>query len=260
MKAWFVSDIHISDQKDPKLARFESFLRARLTDGTTHLFLVGDIFDLWVGGDDFFANRYSGVVALIRDLRSRGVEVVYFEGNHDLHLQDFWSATLDCRVETAPQYFNLGSSRVRVEHGDQMNPDDTGYLFLRRFLRTDAMTALVRALPGSMIQAIGNSMSRSSRRWTSWKSNPVQARNIEAIRKMIRTHAELVSARDESFDLMVSGHVHIRDDFSWRDSGRTSGAAAAAREIRSVNLGSWLGDEPPQAFVLEDGAGRWVAV
>ncbi len=255
MKAWFVSDIHILDQRDPRLKRFEDFLRGRLTDGTTHLFLVGDIFDLWVGGDAFFSMRFQGVVDLIRQIKRNGVEVVYFEGNHDLHLQKFWADELGCRVETEPEYFDLGKTRVRVEHGDQMNPNDTGYLFLRSILRNLAIRALVHVLPGSTIQAIGNGMSKSSRKWT---SSSLKARDSEAIRKMIRTHA--AKAYDQKpFDLIVSGHVHVRDDFSWRVSNNTS-AASAVTEIRTVNLGCWFRDEQPQAFLLEEGSSSWMPV
>jgi UDP-2,3-diacylglucosamine hydrolase len=210
--------------------------------------LVGDIFDLWVGGDKFFARRYPEVVSLVSQLKAKAVEVIYFEGNHDLHLQKFWSDELGCQVFTAPRYFDLGRARVRVEHGDQMNPDDKGYLLLRAFLRTGFMESVVRILPGSVIQAIGNSMSRSSRKWT---SSSIKARDDEAIRKMIRAHAMQVFEDDEPFDFIVSGHVHTRDDFSWQDvsSGRTA---------RSVNLGCWLRDVEPKAFCLSaDGIGRW---
>ncbi len=260
VKAWFVSDIHILDQEDPRLKRFEDFLRARLHDETTHLFLVGDIFDLWVGGDAFFSKRFNGVVELVQQLKIKGVEVVYFEGNHDLHLRKFWADELGCRVETEPKYFELGKTKVRVEHGDQMNPKDNGYLVLRSILRTSGVQALCERLPGSIIQSIGNSMSKSSRKWT---SSSMKARNDDAIRAMIRTHAAK-AYEQKPFDMIVSGHVHTRDDFSWRPSRESkdvgSDASAVGREVRSVNLGCWFSNEQPQAFLLEEDRGSWMPV
>ena len=250
MKSWFVSDIHITGADDPRLEKLESFLRQRLKDDTTHLFFVGDIFDLWVGGDSFFANRYKGIVDLVAELKTRAVDVIYFEGNHDLHLQKFWSDALGCRIATAPQYFDLGTNRVRVEHGDQMNPDDTGYLFLRSFLRTEFIENLTRILPGRAIQVIGNLMSRSSRRYT---SSSMKAPDDEAIRSMIRRHAARVFNDDEPFDLIVSGHVHTVDDTTWVDP-------ASARKVRSVNLGTWPLHGPAPAFCLDEKGGRFVQV
>ncbi|CAN5454190.1 UDP-2,3-diacylglucosamine diphosphatase [soil metagenome] len=249
VKAWFVSDIHITGPEDVRLARFEAFLRARLGDGTTHVFLVGDIFDLWVGGDSFFSNRYAGVIAAVRDLRAKSIDVLYFEGNHDLHLAKIWSEQLGCRVFTEPRYFDLGSYRVRVEHGDQMNPADTGYLILRAALRTSVMEWLSDALPGRFVQKIGNGMSRSSRKWT---SSSLKARNEAAIREMIHSHAKRVYKSDEAFDFIFSGHVHVRDDFSWKPE---EGAM-----VRSINLGWWTYDEPSQAYCLTDSGGQWLPV
>ena len=262
MKAWFVSDIHITGPADSRLTVFEGFLRARLTDQTTHLFLVGDIFDLWVGGASFFAERYSGVVSLIRDLRAKGVRVVYFEGNHDLHLERIWSAQLGCEVATEPKYYQLGRWLVRVEHGDLMNPDDTGYHFLRSVLRTPFVKWLANALPGRVIQWIGNLMSRSSRKWT---SSALKARRDSFIRTMIHSHAERALRRDGYFDLMVSGHVHVEDDYRWEMHSPESLITEEyddddTRFVRSVNLGWWLPGETPRAFRLEEEGGVWVDV
>lgn len=245
VKAWFVSDIHISGPDDPRLKVFARFLRARLSDGTTDVFLVGDIFDLWVGSGHFFAKRYAEVVELVRQLRGQGVKVVYFEGNHDLHLDGIWARHLGCEVVTEPGYYQLGRWKVRVEHGDLMNPNDTGYLFLRRLLRTGFVRWLANALPGALIQGIGNLMSKSSRQWT---SSSVKARDDRYIHSMIRSHAEKVHVSEEYFDLMISGHVHVRDDYQWESHSRV---------IRSVNLGWWSSRETPQAFRLEDSGGTW---
>jgi UDP-2,3-diacylglucosamine hydrolase len=249
VKAWFVSDIHIKGPDDDRLSRFESFLRARLEDSTTHLFLVGDIFDLWVGGDDFFSKRYSGVVDLIRSLRAKAIDVIYFEGNHDLHLEKVWSDQLGCRVCTKPAYFDLGPYRVRVEHGDQMNPADTGYLILRSALRTPFIEWLSDTLPGKFLHGLGRGMSHSSRKWT---SSSLKARNETSIVEMIRSHAIRVYKDDEPFDFIFSGHVHVRDDFEWR--GESSG------NVRSINLGWWTNSESPRAFCLSDSGGTWVTV
>ncbi len=245
LRAWFVSDIHILSTEDVRYGRFLKFLEDRLEDGTTHLFLVGDIFDLWVGGHEYFSQRYSEVVEVIRKIVANKIEVHYFEGNHDLHLSDFWQNELGVRVHREFQMFSFGSFRVRVEHGDQMNPDDTGYLLLRRILRTAPVAWLAETLPGEAIQSIGNKMSRSSRKWT---SSAFKARNENAIRKLIRAHAAKVYVV-QPFDLLITGHVHVRDDHQWspRDGERS----------RSVGLGCWLVDQPSEALCLEPAGATW---
>lgn len=235
-RIWFVSDLHLLSENDARYDQFCEFLEARERDQSTHVFLVGDIFDLWFGSDSYFVKRFARACGAVKRLTSKGVQVHYFEGNHDLHLAEVWEKELGAVVHDRAKYFDLGNWRVRVEHGDQMNPDDRGYLILREVLRSRPLFWLSKNLPGESIQMIGDRMSRSSRKWTSSK---LKARDEAAIKKMIRAHAAQ-AYQEEPFDFIISGHVHVRDDFTW--SPRES------EEARSLNLGSWL--NPADAFTL----------
>lgn len=251
MTALFVSDIHLvapDDEKTKLFVKFLTDLYADVRDRTAHpaassapdprtqLFLVGDIFDLWVADHDYFAEKFRDVVDSIRALVKSGVEVHYFEGNHDLHLTKFWSDAIGATVHKDAATFAINGLTVRVEHGDLINPDDRGYLFLRKFLRSAPMTFLSHRLPEIAVKAIGERASRASRDYTS----NAKGKPADEIRRLIRAHAERVG-RQETFDLIVSGHMHVSDDFVFDVDGR---------QVRSVNLGSWY--EPPRALVIDD--------
>lgn len=255
VKAWFVSDIHITSAHDPKLEVFNNFLAARLRDGTSHLFLVGDIFDLWVGRHAYFIHRYRQTAELIRALVASRVAVHYFEGNHDLHLKAYWADELGVTVHDGPAYFDLGRFRVRVEHGDQMNPEDRGYHFLRFLLRTPFLLWLETKLPGSVIQMIGQAMSRTSRSWTSSRAER-RRQNQGRIRDMIIRHVQQVFPEGE-FDFFISGHVHVKVDET---------LSLGPRSARVINLGWWgpggasleeIGEEKPSAYTLTNESGHW---
>lgn len=238
--AVFVSDIHITSPECPRGRLFETFLRG-LEGGRdlTHLYLLGDIFDLWVADHRFFVERYHGVVAQIRRLRNEGVAIAYFEGNHDLHLESYWQDELGVTVYPGPTYAEHDGKMLRIEHGDQMDPDDKGYRFLRWFLRTPPIRWLVCNLPGALIRHVGERASVTSREYTS------QTKTIEpdqAIAK-IRAHAKR-AFEVRPFDIILSGHVHIRDDCE---------IEAGNRKFRSINLGSWL--DAPCFFRIHDGIG-----
>lgn len=242
LRAYFVSDIHITSPECPRAYLFLSFLKALSgSSNITHLCLLGDIFDLWVADHPFFIDRYREIVDEIARLKNEGVEISYFEGNHDLHLCHFWADQLGLTVHDGPVIARLGEFVLRLEHGDQMDPDDRGYLFLRRFLRTSPIRFLARRLPGSLVSRIGDRASAKSRNYTS------SAKSIEpatAIKK-IHVHARKAFA-EEPFDLIVSGHVHVRDD---------SRIVTATGSFRSVNLGSWL--DAPCYFKIDEGEGRF---
>ena len=237
-KAIFVSDLHLTGPEDPKTQQFVGFLRRLKTDSVTHLFLVGDIFDLWVGSHDYFAERFSDVVRAISDLVRLGVEVHYFEGNHDLHLENFWKSKIGVSVHADDATFVVAGQSVRVEHGDLINLDDHGYLFLRSLLRSRPLTFLAHHLPEKLVQLVGERASSASRDYTS----TAKAKPIEEIRELVRQHAEAQSHLTD-FDLIVTGHVHVSDDFSFNVGGR---------KVRSINLGSWF--EKPR-FLCVDSRG-----
>ncbi len=234
--AFFVSDIHIMSPQCPRAARFLELLRSLSGHSNiTHLYLLGDIFDLWVADHRYFVDRYKDIIDEIRRLRNEGVDIAYFEGNHDLHLRYFWEDRLGLTVFGGPMYVRLGDTTVRLEHGDQMDPDDKGYLFLRWFLRTPPIRFLICNLPGSVIASIGDRASARSRRYTS-TAKTIDAQ--EAVAK-IQAHARKVHA-EQPFDIIISGHVHVRDD------SRINSEVGA---FRSVNLGSWL--DRPCYFKIE---------
>lgn len=235
---YFVSDIHIRDEKEEKAQVFLRFLRfLEQGEEKSTLILGGDIFDLWLGGHRYFIDKFKSIVDQIHRLVEEGHTVYYFEGNHDLHLRSFWQDQMGVIVYTDPEFFLFDGVVVRFEHGDQMDPDDRGYHFLRWLLRTSVLSWLILHLPDWLVVKIGNVASGVSRSYTdSW-------RDEDKIRSIIRHHA--TRAYDKRpFDVIVHGHVHLRDEYDFERENR---------KILSFNLGSW----DKNTRILQFSKGRW---
>ena len=204
--------------------------------------MVGDIFDLWIGQHQFFIDRFKPLIEVLKELKKHGVDIHVFEGNHDLYLRDFWAGELGFQVYEDASEFELSGLRVRVEHGDLINPDDRGYLFLRWLLRTPLLKILEKNLPDRLVTLIGEKASSASRDYTSTRKElPVLK-----IKELIRSHAESKFS-ESKFDLIVTGHVHVQDDFSFAINGQT---------VRSVNLGSWFTE--PMVFQLSGKQAKFI--
>ncbi len=228
MKAYFISDVHLKCETKTKGQKIISFLES-LPQDTTHLILLGDIFDLWVGDHAYFYKKFSKIITLLQRLKARGIEIHYFEGNHDLHLTQFWQNKLGIQVHRDTYFFEWPGITVRAEHGDLMNPNDKGYLFLRKFLRTKSMEFVAHHLPGALVGFIGDRSSQMSRVYT----DRMNQKYKETVTALTHTYAKKVYP-EKHFDLFVTGHTHVDDDFTF-ESG--------TKKIRSINLGSWL-DQP----------------
>ena len=177
-------------------------------------------------------SRCARLSSTLRRIVCSGVEVHYFEGNHDLYLREFWQDRLGIRVHNQARLFQLGDLRIRVEHGDLLDPADRGYRFLRRSLRTRPIAYAATRLPGSLLAGIGRLASGTSRRYTTRHKTI----SDERARTNVRSHAEK-AVHEGAFDLIITGHVHVRDDYEFEHGGQ---------KVRSVNLGSW--HEAPCAF------------
>ncbi len=239
-KAWFISDLHIQDEDESNSQKLLLFLHSLENQSRpgTHLFLVGDIFDLWIEKHSYFIEKYPKIVNAIRVLVARGIEVHYFEGNHDLYLRKFWQQEVGVKVHDGPEFFNLGSVKIRVEHGDLMNPDDKGYLFLKKVLQSAPVKLIAQKLPSSGVRWIGERASRASRHYTS-NQKKLDANHIK--RFMHRYADEVV--HEPPVDYLISGHTHLRDVYEMDREGD---------QVFSINLGSWFDD---QKALLIDGDG-----
>jgi UDP-2,3-diacylglucosamine hydrolase len=232
MNAYLVSDLHLESSRQPRALCFLAWLQSLVFEAKkgelATLVLLGDIFDFWIGAHEHFLDEYRDIVLAIRELQKNGVEVHYFEGNHDLHLKDFWQDRIGVQVHTSGELLELAGWRVWCEHGDLINPNDKGYLFLRSVLRSTLFDAFQAALPSRAVQWLGERASRLSRNHT----NEKRERSIpeELVREMIRTFAEKKSEK-VFFDYIITGHVHVNDEFK-KDLGK--------RSFVSINLGSWF--------------------
>jgi UDP-2,3-diacylglucosamine hydrolase len=243
MRAWFISDLHLRDINERNSILLLRFLRSLLKDSeTTHLFLLGDIFDLWIGDSEVFQKKFQELVDVLVELKRKGVEIVYFEGNHDVHVKGFWENKLGIPVFVDAQIYQLKNFKVRLEHGDFINPNDTAYLKYRNFIRKPSLEKVAYLLPGRLLDEVGLFSSKLSRK----KSSVRRRNNLESLRVMIRDYAQ-EKIKETDFDYIITGHMHVRDEFEF---------AVAGKKKISINLGSWF--ETPKALCLTEKGTSWV--
>src|ERR1022692_1001990 len=119
MQAWFISDVHLKGVTERNAVILCRFLQSlQQNQQATHLILLGDIFDLWISDGAVFTRRYQNIIDLVVALKDKGMEILYFEGNHDVHVRDFWQDKLG--IPTHVDHFLLpwGNKTIRLEHGD----------------------------------------------------------------------------------------------------------------------------------------------
>jgi UDP-2,3-diacylglucosamine hydrolase len=218
--AFFISDVHLKKMASPNGEALLSLLRKAQSEASLFV-ILGDLFDIWVGEGHAFQEEYAPLVAEFVKLR-KNCRILYFEGNHDLHLKKFWADKMGFEIKTGADKINFNGVRIWAEHGDEINREDYGYLFLRWFLRTPPLKFAIESLPSKIVFAIGNRASAASRQYT----DSIENRS----RGILREYALRVHER-EGFQFMLTGHTHLPDDFQF---------ATSKGDGRLINLGSWF--------------------
>lgn len=163
MRRVFIADAHLrnpSDENYRLLLRFFTELK-----GTTKtLYILGDLFEFWVGYQESVFPHYQPVLRSLEELRASGTEIVYFEGNHDFHLGRFFTETLQATIYSNPAILNLDGRRIYICHGDQINSNDRSYLFLRFLLRSRVTRTLFTQIPSPIVTRVAKHLSLRSKR------------------------------------------------------------------------------------------------
>ncbi len=84
-KAVFISDLHLTErpaETSHNIARFLHDLDA------AYLFLLGDIFDFWLGDKHSLIPAYAEIISALRRCVGRGLKLFVLRGNRDLLAQD----------------------------------------------------------------------------------------------------------------------------------------------------------------------------
>lgn len=233
---WFISDLHIkniNERNGNKLLRFLFFLNQNPSQH--QLFLLGDIFDFWISDGKIFQEHYKVLISEIQKFLDGGGKVFYFEGNHDFHIDVFWTKKLGIPVIENEAYYKIGEYKVRLEHGDFINPKDVAYLKYRETVRRSWVEPFAHYLPGVFWKSLGERISAGSRK----KSSNYAVKNQDSIKQMIRTYAQK-KHKEKEFDLLITGHMHVVDDFEF---------ATESGNVRSINLGTWL--DEPRALMIQ---------
>ena len=163
-RTYFVSDVHLGLQvADPaaREARFVDFLRS-LPGDTSALYLLGDIWDFWYEYRDVVPKGYVRVLAAIQELIDRGVDVYFFQGNHDVWTYSYFEE-LGMKRLVQPALVEIGGRVFCLGHGDGLGPVPFGYRFLRGVFHNRVLQFLFSMLHPRIAFGLGNGWSKSNR-------------------------------------------------------------------------------------------------
>jgi UDP-2,3-diacylglucosamine hydrolase len=121
----FISDLHIAWDKPEITRRFLDFLDNRAIKASA-LYILGDLFDAWVGDDDNSPPN-GKIRESLRRLRESGTLIFLQLGNRDFLLGKRFCEQAGITLLEDPAVINLYGEQTLLMHGDLLCTDDLPY-------------------------------------------------------------------------------------------------------------------------------------
>jgi UDP-2,3-diacylglucosamine hydrolase len=217
-KATCISDIHYLEQENESDAAFLRFLESLETD---YLFLLGDMFDFWLGDKHNRTPAYGRFISVLMGCRDRGISIVSLRGNRDFLAQEFFKNRIGAVVAKDAVVLTSGGKRVLLTHGDTVCTWDIRYAAWRRICSTHVFAGIAAALP----LPIGRVLGRLARAGSRLEGRFKPICSIEVFQKA------LGAVYRDGIDVVAAGHIHSPGELTQSLNGR---------EKRLFILGRWM--------------------
>jgi UDP-2,3-diacylglucosamine hydrolase len=163
------------------------------------LYVLGDLFDIWLGDDQLRDPLAAGVAAALAGSAAAGVHVYLQRGNRDLLLGERFARVAGATMLADAVVHPLHGTPTLLLHGDQLCTDDVKYQRYRAWWADPAHRRRFLALPWLARRGIGALLRGASRRANAGKAEAIMDVSPEAVASSLREHRV---AR------LIHGHTH----------------------------------------------------
>lgn len=232
-KVYFASDFHLgAPDKHSSLQREKKIVKwmESISDDAHSIFLLGDIFDFWFEYKKAVPKGFIRFQGKVAELSDRGINIVFFRGNHDMWMFDYFPKELNIPVHSDPQQLIINGKEFLIGHGDGLGPGDYNYKILKKIFRNKLSQWLFSRIHPNAGIAIAN-------RW----SNKSRASNIKrneekflGEKEYLWSYCKGIEAQHHH-DYYIFGHRHLKLDLPVENS-------------RYINLGEWVTDSNYAVF------------
>lgn len=228
-----ISDLHLSPDRPARVDCFLGFLRRRARRAQA-LYILGDLFDAWIGDDDDQA-PYPKIRAALRELTASGTRCYLMHGNRDFLIGRAFVRDTGCTLLADPVLADLAGTPALLMHGDLLCTDDLAYQRFRRRIRNPVVKWLFLRKPLSQRCAIADDYRRKSGMAMAEKTETIMDVNQGTVEKYLRRF---------STRRLIHGHTHRPADHAF---------TLDDKPVARIVLAEWRDHQGEVLVVSEDG-------
>ena len=218
MSVFFISDLHLEPGKQARNELFHHWLetQARLCSA---LYILGDLFEYWLG-DDIGMLEYENTVTALDALSRHGVKIYIMPGNRDFLLGEMFARACGAHLLQDPECIALFGEPTIITHGDLLCTADRAYQHFRRIVRNPWLQRRFTRLPKQARDTLGKRIRSTTT--NAVRHKPLYIMDVD----QATVSAFFCNAKAHQ---MIHGHIH-RPGIFHHDS------------LTRIVLGAW-GDE-----------------
>jgi UDP-2,3-diacylglucosamine hydrolase len=196
----FISDLHLDGSHAEITDQFIEFIE-REAKHAEALYILGDLFEAWIGDDDPDPDKQRSLRAL-RSLTASGVRTYLIHGNRDFLIGKRFCAETGVHLLKDGTIVQVYGKRVLLMHGDSLCIDDPSYQRLRRIVRNPIVQFIMRSMSLKRRQDLAARMRAGSKAH-------IESMDRTAPQIMDVNQGEVLATFTRfHVDCMIHGHTH----------------------------------------------------
>ncbi|MEN9984310.1 MAG: hypothetical protein RI918_2279 [Pseudomonadota bacterium] len=203
VKVDFISDLHLSESEPTTFDAWQRYMSSTTADA---VFILGDLFEVWVGDDSIRTDlsspsahlNFEESCALVLQATGRRLNLYFMHGNRDFLVGEQMMTACNATLLADPTVLTFQQQRYLLTHGDILCLADTQYLAFRNIVRQPAWQQAQLAKPLLERQAIGRHMREESQK---------NQQNLLAYAE-VDDAAALAWLQAANVKTMIHGHTH----------------------------------------------------
>jgi UDP-2,3-diacylglucosamine hydrolase len=197
-----ISDLHLRPERPYLTGAFFGFLEGPAQQAQA-LYILGDLFEYWVGDDCLEGDAFSTSVAhALASLAAGGVPVYLMGGNRDFLMGTAFARTSGASLLPDPTLIELSGIPTLLMHGDSLCTDDAAYQDFRRLSRSPEWQSEFLSHPLGERLAMAEAYRRQSEAAKAGKTDEIMDVNPEAVAAVLRAYG---------YPRLIHGHTHRPD-------------------------------------------------
>ena len=197
MTTLLISDLHLHTGQPDITRGFLDYLERDARHADT-LYLLGDIFEAWIG-DDYLGDLERQVIDALRRLSDAGTQLYFMHGNRDFLVGEDFAAAAGATLLDDPCLATLGRQTVLLMHGDSLCTGDEEYMKFRAMARDPEWQAQILALPIEQRLELAKSLRM--------QSSDANTQKADAIMDVTPAEVEAIM-REHGVSTLIHGHTH----------------------------------------------------